>query len=347
MWTQNELDRVSRYHFETEHDFISTIKELSVLFTVKREQIDVYVKSNKLVSAYTRYYMPTNMPKFSFIWEQLSEEVQNLISLSPFIDIGTGPGTYIWSFLKLNPSFNKQIYGVDNSSLMLEQGDTINKLLMPENDIKWQNYLPNIKNSTLCFGNSLNEIGVNLACNHILELSPSVIIFLSLGTKSSFRDMLLVRERIIKFGYKQEFPCLIEVPCPMSEDDWCHQVLKTTHSDELERLSQLAGLDRKSMPMISHIFIRSDKLEKKKNLDGARLVQIVDENKFAFNCTCCRPSSLNELDLIKLELLKKGMNKKEIKEFRRQSVGKLVEYYEEKKLKNEAVRGVLKHNDDL
>ena len=55
---------------------------------------------------------------------QLPVEVKEAIKRCDFIDIGTGPGTYLLSFLDFiqdNLALEQKVFGVDQSALMLEQ----------------------------------------------------------------------------------------------------------------------------------------------------------------------------------------------------------------------------------
>ena len=83
----------------SESEFKKLLLKISSNFTSNREKINKYVLSPQMVSAYALFYIPTNYPKLFFLMNQLPIEVREVIKKCDFIDIGTGPGTYLLSFL--------------------------------------------------------------------------------------------------------------------------------------------------------------------------------------------------------------------------------------------------------
>ena len=83
----------------SESDFKKLLVQISSNFTSRREKIEKYVLSPQMVSAYALFYIPTNYPKLFFLMNQLPIEAREAIKKCDFIDIGTGPGTYLLSFI--------------------------------------------------------------------------------------------------------------------------------------------------------------------------------------------------------------------------------------------------------
>ena len=272
-----------------EHEYLKLIKSIHNNFTVDRDQIDLYTKNQDMVSAYTMFYLPTNFPKFHFIMDQLPLEDLQQISNSFFIDFGTGPGTYLLSFLDYFKKSKNDFcgaLGVDRSSQMLEQSRSCLRHFYPdlENQIHLSDKI-NIEEKqkiTLCFGNCLNEIGVSKAIRIVEKIKPDFIIFLSIGTKDSFEKILKFRKDIYSYGFSLAYPCFnIDHSCPLENTtDWCHQVLKTKHHPTIERLSQKLKMDRRTLPLIGHVYKKENKAI---NREGhARLIRILSETKFSF-----------------------------------------------------------------
>jgi SAM-dependent methyltransferase len=135
----------------TETKLISELKEISTNFTSKRDKIGEYVVSKEMVSAYTCFYLPTNIPKFHFLMSQLPEKIRQRIGELDFLDVGTGPGTYLVAYDQYFGN-EKRLYGLDTSSLMLEQA----KKLLGDRVVLSSALPIDFSGGVLLFGNSLN-----------------------------------------------------------------------------------------------------------------------------------------------------------------------------------------------
>ncbi len=77
-----------------EGELVRLIKEISLKFTGQKSQIANYTLNEDLISAYSTFYLPTNIPKMHFLLSKLSDSVLSDLQDRPFVDVGTGPGTY-------------------------------------------------------------------------------------------------------------------------------------------------------------------------------------------------------------------------------------------------------------
>jgi ribosomal protein RSM22 (predicted rRNA methylase) len=342
-----------------ESELIRLLHDISAGFTTSRDKIGDYLVDRKKVAAYSLYYLPTNFPKFSFVMDRLQKEVQSLISDSLLIDCGSGPGTYSLAFLdwlktndKSNPELPLALY--DKSPLMLEQaGEYVTKIYNHKNLFtstslrELKEYVGKYKiKKTLLFGNSYNEMSEKDFNELFRAVEPDFLIFIEPGTKSSFRSLLPLREKLLESGHDLLFPCAREKKnCPMSSnpkfaDDWCHQVLKTSHDPEIERLSQILKLDRRSLPLSAFVYSK-EKIEVDKNsgpLEG-RVIRQLRETKFSFDLVVCANDS--QEDLVEVEIQKKSMDKKTAKTFFDESVGLYYEGEVTKELGEGRVRATL------
>lgn len=307
----------------TEPQIISILELISKGFTSNRSDIKKYVNDEDFVSAYTYFYLPTNIPKLEFLLNELSEDLINKIQKSHIVDVGTGPGTFAFAF---DEYFNGEVTvtGVDSSLFMLKQATKINENLYNNNSISFLSEVPSdFVNGTLFFGHSLNEMGEKRAIDLIEMHDPETIIFIEPGTKAVFNQMISIRNNLSHRGYDSHYPCQnAKMKCPVAEkskkgiDDWCHQVIRTTHDPEVERLSQLIKLDRKVMPLIAHVYSKSQRQSKQK----FRMIRFLRESKFSFDWEVCFEED-NSLVSKNVEVLKKSLSKKEIKELKSINVG--------------------------
>ncbi len=312
-----------------EHELIALLKDISSGFTSERERIGEYVSERERVSAYCSYYLPTNIPKLSFLLRQLKPEVLAKLEGLPLIDIGCGPGTYSVGWLS---HFKKtqSIHLIDQSALMLEQARAlIEGLGLAPEVATYTPGLPSIKGGVMLFGNSLNEMGIKRGLEYIDKGEPEFVILIEPGTKQSFSQVLPMREELIARGMHPLYPCATTAACPFKGlDDWCHQVLRLTHDPEIERLSQLIGLDRKVMPFIAHIYQRGALGSERE----AHFLRFLTETKFSFMWQVCQRDEKGELHLEKFEMMKRDYPKKVVKQLQHASVGESFNFQVVKRL---------------
>lgn len=315
----------------SETQLVSELKKISTNFTSKRDKIGEYVVSKEMVSAYTCFYLPTNIPKFDFLMEQLPEGIRKRIGELDFLDVGTGPGTYLVAH---NQYFQngKKLYGLDSSELMLEQA----KKLLGERVSLSLNLPSDFKDGVLFFGNSLNEMNHEKGLELVKKTDPEIVLLIEPGTKESFSEVFSFRKALLEKGFGVVYPCPEpQKSCPAMGEEWCHQVLRTVHGHELERLSQLISLDRKAMPMIAHCYVKNHEAKSHRAL----FYRFLKETKHSFDWQVCLEGSD---ELVIFEIPKRGMKKKEIKEFASKSVGEAFDFEIEKELGQNRFRVKLK-----
>ena len=81
----------------SEHSIVKNLSLVSKGFTSDRKKITEYVMDRSMVSAYTLFYLPSNMPKLGFVFDMLSDELKADIKNSKVVDLGTGPGTFAFA----------------------------------------------------------------------------------------------------------------------------------------------------------------------------------------------------------------------------------------------------------
>jgi ribosomal protein RSM22 (predicted rRNA methylase) len=314
-----------------ESELKKNIRIISENFTQTRSEIGKYVLDEKLVSTYASFYLPTNIPKLKFLFDQLTTEIKNDIFKREFIDMGSGPGTFAYAFRSLRASNGAPIFCIDSSALMLAQSKKILNGFFPKQEVIFQkNYLTKNKESVLFFGNSINEMGKNLTMSTIEAISPEYIIWIEPGTSELFKDIKTIRAQLVA-DYDIIYPCLSGAACP---NQWCHQVLRTTFHPSIERLSQLVELNRKTLPLVAHVYRKKTKEQYSINveeIDTAVIVQYLNETKFSFLYEVCI-SDNGENKMITFELLKKFMTNERVKYFKNSNVGERVKFQVEKKL---------------
>lgn len=303
------------YQFNSEHELLAAIEEISQKFTVNRDKIGDYLKDPRLVSAYTVFYLSTNVPKLQEVFKWMPEGWMEELKNCDFIDLGAGPGTFSLAWKSMGAS--KDFYQIELSTLMKEQGKKIWEGLHQEKlfqGSRWEWSNPNPK--FLLFGHSANEMGAEVALDYIRKINPDHILFIEPGTKEFFPKMLKIRSELLK-EYNVLYPCPLPEKCPMDgTDNWCHQFIQVKHDLEVERLSQMARKDRKLLPLTVQAFSRSYKAQN----PSERLVRVFPETKFSHEWEVCHSNVLS-----RYQVMKRDLSKQESKELSEVLAGATIE----------------------
>lgn len=320
------------YQFKSDSELTASIELLSKNFTSNRNKLSDYLSDPKLVSAYTCFYLTTNIPKLSASLSKFDFSVD--LAEYEWIDIGMGPGTFSLSLFEMDASL--KIYGLENSEQMLTQANSLVKGLYPEADWRGVSDYKSIpeksKKRIGIFGHSANEMGESFILKLIEELDLDEILFIEPGTKEFFKKMRNLRTKLISKQFNNLYPCSDKGACPMPEDDWCHQYVKVTHDVSVERLSQMGKKDRRLLPLTLHFYSRLRDFNHQKSV----ITRQYEATKFSCEWQICSECKLREL-----QVMFRGMKKSEVKELKAFLPGKLISFDIEKNLEHNKVRGKL------
>ncbi len=322
----------------------SLLEKIKVMYTIDRKGLPSKRWNRDEVSAYTAFYLTTNAAKFEWAMDQLSEEVKKELSQCDVIDFGTGPGTYLVAYNRYFENSVGTMVGIDKEELMLEQAQNLMEGLFPKVNVEFFDYIPKGESSRkklLIFGNSCNELSVSEIKAVIDKVNADYILFIEPGTPLVYDQIMELRTSFKKKKFFSFYPCpSLELDCPVQKrveqgkEDWCHQVWRGTHDHDVERLGQLAKIDRKVMPMIVHLYGRVAISEVKTQ---ARFIRYLNESKYAFMWEVCLLEA-NELRICQFEIMKKTLSKSDQKVFKKLSVGQNFQYEVIKKLNDEHYR---------
>lgn len=323
----------------------SLLEKIKVMYTIDRKGLPEKKWTRDEVSAYTAFYLTTNAVKFEWIMNQLSNEVKKELSQCDVIDFGTGPGTYLLAFNRYFKNPAGTMIGVDKEGLMLEQAEKLLTGLFSATCFDLTKEIPKIESSRkklLIFGNSCNELSTSKINQVIEKVNADYILFIEPGTPLVYDQMMELRSGFKNKNFSCLYPCpSIDLDCPVKkrvdagEQDWCHQVWRGTHGAKVERLGQLAKIDRKAMPMIIHLYANT--MAEPSVVTTARFVRYLNESKYAFTWEVCLLEE-GKLRLCQFEIMKKSLEKKDKKSFKKLSVGQNFSFEVEKVLSAERYR---------
>lgn len=311
------------HQFASEADLVKAVGELSVAFTTDRANIQKYLSDPRLVSAYTAFYLTTNLPKLAAVLSWLTPEFRQALSELELIDVGAGPGTFTLAWRELTGGTSVML---ETSTLMRQQAE---KLLQGVHGEKARFGLRELsgKPRLLLFGHSLNEMGVEAGLAYVKEAAPAHVWLIEPGTKEVFALALEFRRRMIREGWHVRYPCLGMGECPMANTgDWCHQYVEVRHDPEVERLTQLAQRDRRHLPLTVMMFERGPIENRAENL--ARIVRTFAATKFSHEWQVCREE--RGLVLERFQLPFKSFPKSEKKAVEALLAGSLIQFEVEK-----------------
>lgn len=285
------------YQFESEHELIKSILEVSDAFTVNRHKIHAYLQDPRLISAYTLFYLATNIPKLHSVINLLGIDFKN----DHLIDVGAGPGTF--SLAWINLFGGSVVTQIETSTLMKEQSLKLFQAFFPH--VKIASTLNEKSQSLMLFGHSLNEMGFLQGLKYVLKFQPEKVLLIEPGTKESFRICLDFREQMIKSGYFISYPCQNQNACGLQHDlsNWCHQIIEVRHHPSIERITQMAKKDRRRLPLIIQFY---EKTSSKKS--ETILFRVLKETKHSFEWEVCQENKIE-----KWQIEKKGLTKEEQK----------------------------------
>lgn len=327
MYSLEELSPYFLNPYLNEGKIIKGLHRIQSSFTTNLDQRDEYVIDRDLVSCYSSFYLPTNMVKLNWGLSNLDSVLIDQLKESVLIDYGCGPGTFTLAWL--NYFGDGEVYCVDLSSLMLDQAEKFGKAFFPNAQISYSQENPSIeKQKVLLFGHSMNEMSLMEIESLIEKTDPEHIIMIEPGTYSVFQLLKELRGKLIG-KYNLHYPCIDHSPCPMIDKDWCHQVIRTTHDPSIERLSQKAKIDRRTMPLCFHVYSKS----KPVRLTTARTVQFLRETKFSFDYKVCMGDKL-----VEIQILKKKLSKSQKKNIEKHQIGESLSFSIDKEINSHQLR---------
>lgn len=337
---------------QDDQEVLQSIKRTQKNFTISREKIDLYSKSEADISSYSLFYMPTDFPKLSMILGQCNHSLIEYLkkSLVQVFDIGCGPGTFSFAWRDFFPEAEHHFYFIDQSSEMLDQSKRFSQNLfkLPNTNFIHSSFfeMSALNNSikVAIFGHSINEMGIEMANNYIRKINPDFICMIGPGTPEVFKLFMKWKINSSHLNYEILYPCLSAKVCPIFSDpkneDWCHQILRSKLSPELHQLGQKLSIDRRSVPFIGHIYqrngIQKDLSQFEFKQQVYTLVRFLGETKFSWRYLAC-PVGGNQL--VELEMMKKLLSKDQVEKVMSLCVGDRVEFSTVKTISPNHFRG--------
>lgn len=330
----------------TEAELLEELSSLQAGFTTSREEkLNQYAHEKKKASAYLQFYTPTNIPKLYFLLNRLPSEILSLWEDAPFIDFGAGPGTYSAAWSRFFNEGQSALAIVEQGEAMRVQAQKFIRSLYPDRPLSASSNVPQSflhdKKSILFFGHVLNEMKWPEIKKLVDNFKGQAILWIEPGTSQAFDMTVRLRRYLLEGSFRVLFPCqssALHCPAVQREGEWCHQVLRLTWPEWIERLAQRLKIDRRTMPLIAHAYQREVQSSadeaakagetaeiKETDQKKARVVRLRKETKHSFEWDIC----LNLADQLKWErvsVVKRGLSKKQQKKLSQINTGEEVSF---------------------
>ncbi len=313
---------------------------LSNLFTRDRANLRTeYLKDKNLRRAYILYFLPSNRYKIHIPLRELSLHPANIFMTDRLriLDLGAGPGTAI---LGISEFFHQSghkpfldFYAIDNISENLRDAEGLFNLFKNECSIEgsiktFKSCIEKVKNlpagpfDIIILSNILSEVAHNEPeriakrtailkrfMEDFLNDSGSCIV-IEPALRETSREMLEVRDKLLKEGFHIYSPCLINKDCPVLENpkDWCHEDIPWNPPELIKSIDALTGL-RKDSVKFSYLVIRKDTLSLT-DIHGEHSVRVVSEpliSKGKIEFYVC--GSMGRRLIVRLDKDRSGLNK--------------------------------------
>ena len=285
----------------------SNVAKLSNLFTRERETLPVsYLKDNALRKAYILYFMPSNIYKIHIPLKELSFHPEGILSKKRLriLDLGSGPGTVILGVLNffgmIDERASLEFTAVDPIIENLKDAERLFKsfvekasveasLLTFKSNIEKTKSLPKGPFDIIILSNLLSEVASHdskriLKRTGMLKTlmkeflsNDGCVIIIEPALCSTSREMLMVRDGLLKEGFHVYSPCLMNEPCPalINQKDWCHEDIPWEPPALIKEVDKLTGL-RKDSLKFSYLVMRKDKLSIR-DIYGSKSFRVVSE----------------------------------------------------------------------
>jgi ribosomal protein RSM22 (predicted rRNA methylase) len=263
------------------------VLRLSRMLTRERDCLPHrYLKDPGLRKAYLEYFLPANEAKIHLPLAELLSHPDALAGKAALrvLDVGTGPGTSMLGLLGFYASRERQPHLAFTAADRVQENLVEAERLVRERSAGTGlrtirasvEELPRILSDAydlIIFSNVLNElfIGEDNRVSRRVTVVGNILrtlladdgscIIIEPALRETSRDLLLLRDGLLREGLHVFSPCLMQDHCPAltNPKDWCHEDLLWEPSERIRAIDRRIGL-RKDSLKFSYLVLRKDAL---------------------------------------------------------------------------------------
>lgn len=249
-----------------------------------------YFSSDKERLAYLASRMPATYAALCSVLNELKNSLKDL-KINSVLDLGSGPATAAWAIQSVFEDV-KKIHLVEKDDILkiglnlLKDEHFFDKITFETNDIlKIKKYDYDLV--TLSYVTTeMKSFFIDKIIKRWFYSNSKIILFLEPGTMYGFKNIKLIRDKLIKLGTKIIAPCPNELKCPMKQNDWCHFYVRLARSKQHKYLKEgtLAYEDEK----FSYVIATKMDVEKR----DPRILRNISKNKDEINVTLCKDGKI-------------------------------------------------------
>lgn len=185
------------------------------------------------LSKFHQAYLASRLPA---TYASMLQALQELVpypainSIQNILDLGSGPGTTLWSIHSIFPQI-KNFTLIEKDPQFIEIGKALSAQLTPDLNTTWieqdiQKFINNSKAHDMTImsytlGELLDQDRINII-SKIWNITQKIFLCIEPGTPDGFHRIREVRQKLINLGAYLIAPCPHHLTCPMPEDNWCH-----------------------------------------------------------------------------------------------------------------------------
>jgi ribosomal protein RSM22 (predicted rRNA methylase) len=192
-------------------------------------------KNKKLITSSEERiaYIATRLPSIFAVINTIISKVQKMIpglKVENILDLGSGPGTVMFAATEILNVNNITLVEKDRAFIEIGKRLAANSNFESVKNADWEirdiNSISDIPSHDLVTAsyvlNELSEKEITRLVDITWEKAKQLIIFVEPGTPAGFKNIRLVREKLIQMAANIIAPCPHNNECPMMEGDWCH-----------------------------------------------------------------------------------------------------------------------------
>lgn len=238
-----------------------------------------YMDEPSLLGAYLLYYWAVSFAQIASVLNNLK------LKGTRALDFGAGPGPVSMALAHFGYS---EITAVDRSKTALNlaahimKGQTT-KFITRQQNLEQPIKMEQKRYDLIVCGHIINELWkkdvdaadkkANLLINLLSGLKDDGrLIVMEPALLSTTRDLLSVRDLMLKAGFSVEYPCTLQADCPCLTTDkaTCHSEYQWDLPHSVKQIALAAGIDKSSLKTAVMVFTKKNL--NKKNSDKYRVV---------------------------------------------------------------------------
>jgi ribosomal protein RSM22 (predicted rRNA methylase) len=254
----------------------------------------------KLDDLHRAAYLLTRMPATYSVLARILRECKLRIPdlrLESVLDLGSGPGTALWTTAEHFPELKHAVL-VEDDSAWIEIAKALAAISQHEalRSAEWRvgnvaNALPEGGVDLVSLSYVVNELPTArrvAAVRSAWERAAKLLLLVEPGTPAGFRNVREIRAALIEAGAHIVAPCPHANDCPMMEGNWCHFAERLPRSSE-HRLLKNAELGYEDEKYSYVVFAREPVV-----LPAARILRHPHKHSGHIELELCTPEGLKK-----------------------------------------------------